>query len=133
MKPSPVFLRYLLFQIPGFCFAAIALILLVRWTALTETGGWILFAFWVAKDLALYPWVRVGYEARPGSTGADALCGATGIALTALAPAAAGQVRIGPERWNARLADGAGPLAEGDPVRVVALRDLTLLVEAADA
>ncbi|MBW2363401.1 MAG: NfeD family protein [Deltaproteobacteria bacterium] len=133
MTPSPVFLRYLLFQIPGFCFAGIALSLLVRWTALTETGGWILFALWVIKDLALYPWMRIGYEPRPANTGADALRGAIGTALTALAPDAPGQVQIGPERWNARLSDDANALAQGDPVRVVALQGLTLVVEAADA
>ena len=132
MTPSPVFLRYLLFQIPGFCFAGIALVLLVRWTTLSEAGGWALFALWVAKDLALYPWARIGYASHPARSGVDALLGADGIALTLLAPDAPGQVRVGPERWNARLASGANALAEGARVRVVAVQGLTLVVENAE-
>ena len=129
MTLSPVFLRYLLFQIPGLCLAGIGLLLLVRWTTLSEAGGWGLLALWAAKDLALYPWVRIGYGSRPAIAGVDALLGATGVALSALAPNAPGHVRIGAERWKARLASGAGTLAEGAPVRVVALEGLTLVVE----
>ena len=131
MRLSPVFLRYLLFQIPGFCLAGIALLLLVRWTTLSEAGGWALVALWVAKDLALYPWARIGYESRPTRAGVDALIGASGITLSVVAPDAPGHVRVGPERWKARLVGDASTLAEGAPVRVVAVEGLTLVVESA--
>lgn len=125
-------MRYLFFQIPGFCFAAIGLTLLVSWTSLTPNGAWLLFALWVAKDLALYPFVKIGYESRPGHAGVDALIGANGKALSALRPGVAGHVRVGPERWQARLVAGAEALAEGAAIRVVEVKGLTLLVERAE-
>jgi membrane protein implicated in regulation of membrane protease activity len=129
VKPSPVFLRYLAFQLPGICLAGIGLSLLVRWTSLGEAGGWLLFALWVAKDLAMYPWLRIGYETRAGAGGVDSLLGAAGVALTGLAAEAPGQVRVGPERWNARLVGSSGELAPGAAVRVVDVDGLTLVVE----
>jgi membrane protein implicated in regulation of membrane protease activity len=129
---SPVFWRYLGFQIPGFCLAAIALILLARWTSLSELAAWVLFAMWVAKDLALYPWARVGYESRPGPTGSEAMLGATGTAVTPLAPDATGRVRVGAEHWRAHLAHGAATLTAGALVRVVEVKGLTLVVEEAE-
>jgi membrane protein implicated in regulation of membrane protease activity len=129
VKPSPVFLRYLAFQVPGFCLAGIGLLLLVRWTSLGEAGGWLLFALWVAKDLAMYPWLRIGYEPRAAVGGVDSLLGAAGVVLTGLAAEAPGQVRVGPERWNARLVGSSGELAPGAAVRVVDVDGLTLVVE----
>lgn len=132
MAISRAFGRYLLLQIPGLFVVGVALVLLVRWTSLTEFMAWALFGLWVLKDLALFPILRVGYENHAGSGGADGMVGATGVAEEALAPGKAATVHIGPERWSARLAEGATPLPAGAPVRVVAVRDLTLLVEAAE-
>jgi membrane protein implicated in regulation of membrane protease activity len=133
VTPSPVFLRYLFFQIPGLCFASIGLILLVRWTSLSENGAWFLLALWIAKDLALYPWLKVGYGSGPAHAGVDALLGASGVALTALAPELPGHVRVGSERWQARLAAGAAAASAGAAIRVVAVHGLTLVVEGADS
>ena len=55
-----------------------------------------------------------------------------GIAEEALVPGTPGTVRVGPERWTARLATEGVPLPAGSRVRVVAVQDLTLLVEAAE-
>ena len=132
MAISPAFGRYLLFQIPGLFVVGVTLVLLVRWTSLTELLAWGLFGLWVLKDLALFPIMRIGYETHAGAGGADGMVGAEGVAQEALAPGAPATVRIGPERWTARLAEGATPLPAGAPVRVVAVRDLTLLVEAAE-
>lgn len=119
-------------QIPGLFIAGVTLFVLVRWTSLSEPVAWGLFGLWVLKDVALYPIVRVGYDDHAGSGGVDGMLGATGVTQEALALGASGTVHIGPERWSARLASGADPLPAGARVRVVAVQDLTLLVEAAE-
>ena len=53
--------------------------------------------------------------------------GGNGVAETALDPE--GWVRIGPRRWRARRAPGAGAIAVGAPVRVLRLRGHELEVE----
>lgn len=133
MAVSRVFARYLVIQIPGLLIAGVGLLLLVRWTSLTEPLAWGLLALWIAKDLALFPLTRIGYETHAGSNGAEAMIGARGTTVTALAPGAPGAVRVGAERWKARLDAGAQPLPEGAPVNVVAVRGLTLVVERSDA
>ena len=124
--------RYMLLQIPGLFVVGVTLTLLVRWAYLTTPLAWGLFGLWVLKDAALFPILRVGYETHPGAGGADGMLGAVGIAEEALTPGSPATVRVGPERWTARLADGGTALPAGSTVRVVAVRDLTLLVEAAE-
>ena len=124
--------RYVVLQIPGLFIAGVTLFVLVRWTSLSEPVAWGLVGLWVLKDLALFPIMRIGYATHAGAGGADGMVGAEGVAQEARAPGAPATVRIGPERWTARLAEGATPLPAGAPVRVVAVRDLTLLVEAAE-
>jgi len=124
--------RYTLLQIPGLFVIGVSLVLLVRWTSLSEPLAWGLFGLWVLKDVAFYPILRIGYETHAGSGGVDGMLGATGVTQEALAPGAPVTVLVGPERWTARLAAGADPLPAGARVRVVAVRNLTLLVEAAE-
>jgi membrane-bound serine protease (ClpP class) len=57
-------------------------------------------------------------------TGAQGLVGEIGVARSELAPA--GKVFVHGELWDAHA---AGPIPEGAPVRVVAIRDFDLLVE----
>lgn len=124
--------RYMLLQIPGLFVVGVTLVLLVRWTSLSGPLAWGLFGLWVLKDAALFPILRVGYETHAGSGGVDGMLGAVGIAEEALVPGTPGTVRVGPERWTARLATEGVPLPAGSRVRVVAVQDLTLLVEAAE-
>ena len=91
----------------------------------------LLFGLWVLKDLALFPVTRIAYERGGRPHGADALLGATGVAREGLTQGRVGYVRVGPELWRARLAEDTGELPEGTSVRVVAVRDLTLVVERA--
>jgi membrane-bound serine protease (ClpP class) len=63
---------------------------------------------------------------RPVTTGASGLENEIGAVREALAPE--GMVFIHGERWRAVSADG-GHLPVGTPVRVLAVRELTLLVE----
>ncbi len=133
MWPSRVFWRYMLFQLPGWVVATIVLALLVRFSTLEpHLARWLLL-FWFVKDIVLYPHLKIGYESHPSPAGPDALLGALGTTMTPLAPGAPGRVRIGPEQWKAELADDAGALASGAPIRVVAINGLTLRVEAGEA
>jgi membrane protein implicated in regulation of membrane protease activity len=96
----------------------------VAWWDLPRTAAALLFGVWVLKDLALFPVLRIAYEPRSGGGFAE-LAGARAIAREPLAPL--GYVRIGGELWRAEAASGFVP--RGAPVRVVAVRGLTLVVE----
>ena len=126
-RKIPVFGRYLLFQIPGFLGAAVVLAVLVEFFDLPLTAAGALLALWVAKDLAFYPFVKVAYEPRQSTGGADAMLGRGGIAQHAVDPE--GYVRIGHELWRARLARGEPPISAGAAVRVVDVSNLCVVVE----
>lgn len=118
------FARYLLFQLPGTACVALLLIALWHWA---ELAGWIAagaFILWVLKDLALYPFLRRAHEPVPAVTAA--LVGRCGIVRRPLAPH--GIVALGTARWRAEPAAAGDAIAAGEPVRVVAVRGLTLLV-----
>jgi len=122
------FARYLMFEIPGWVVAAAVLALLVHEEQLPARTAWILLAVFVAKDFALYPVLRVGYQPS-APDGTASLVGALGTARERLDPE--GWVRVGAELWRAELAHGQAPLEAGAAVRVVAVDALTLQVERA--
>jgi len=124
--------RYWLFQLPGMFVAGVALVLLVHWTQLTPTQAAVLFGLWVLKDLVMFPVTRIAYETRASSPGADGVRGAEGFAQGEIDASGSAYVRVGAELWRARVAPGAEPLPKGSRVRVLELRDLTLLVERAE-
>jgi len=129
----PIWLRYLLFQLPGWVAAGAAL-------AFVQMQGWLeapwplaLFGGLVIKDAVLYPWMRIAHE--PSSLlGLEALRRAHGVAETTFSPGEpGGVVRIGAERWRARLAcDARGAVRDGERVRVRDVQGLTLLVDPAE-
>ncbi len=118
--------RYLALQAPGWALVGVVLHALVAWGWIAPRLAIALGALWVAKDLALYPWLRRSYEDGPADAGA-ALVGRSAVARDRLAPR--GWVRLGSERWRAELAPGSAPVEAGAAVRVVAVRGLTLVVE----
>jgi membrane-bound ClpP family serine protease len=122
------FARYLLFEIPGWIVAAAVLAILVHAEELRARTAWILLALFVAKDFALYPVLRVGYQPS-APDGSASLVGALGTARGRLDPE--GWVRVGAELWRAELAHGQAPVEAGGAVRVVAVDALTLHVERA--
>jgi len=122
-KPA---IRYALFQIPDLILLSLGLAALVRWWDLPVFAAYALLAVWIAKDVILYPVLRVAYEA-DSPTGASAIHGALGVATQPLAPS--GYVRIGSELWRAELAAADAAAPEGASVRVVDSRGLTLIVE----
>lgn len=120
--------RYALFQLPEIAAAAALVWALWRWAGLPGWAALAIVGVWVAKDVALYPFLRGAYE--PVPAGAAALIGRRGVARRRLAPR--GTVAFGVELWRAEIAAGAAPIDAEAAVRVVAVRGLTLIVAAED-
>lgn len=118
--------RYLLFQLPGLAVIATLLWLLVRASLFSPPLALALFALWIAKDLALYPILRVGYEDLNPDVG-EQLVGSVCSVRSELDPE--GWVRVGAELWRARCAREEAPLASDTTVRVKAVKGLVLEVE----
>lgn len=128
-SPAGTLRRYLLLQIPGWAIVTCLLAAAVRWWELPVPWALAGLVAWLAKDAVLYPIVRRAYE--PDGFAPHGPIGEHGIAETAVDDE--GWVRVGPERWRARRAPGASPIAPGAPVRVVRLRGHELDVTPADA
>jgi membrane-bound serine protease (ClpP class) len=81
----------------------------------------------VAMGLATFSILRsiLAAKGAPVRTGIEALQGSTGLAETALAPR--GTARVQHQTWTAETT--GEPLPAGTPIRVVAVRGVTLLVE----
>lgn len=118
--------RYTLFQIPDLILLSLGLAAAVRWWSLPVLAAYGLVAAWIAKDVILYPILRVAYEAG-GSSGVDGIHGALGVVTQPLVPS--GYVRLGSELWKAELVCGSGTAPVGSEIRVVDSRGLTLIVE----
>jgi membrane-bound serine protease (ClpP class) len=69
--------------------------------------------------------LAVRAQRQPAATGARAMIGRRGRALTAMSPDRPAQIAVHGEIWTATT---AAPVAEGDPVQVVAVDGLTLRV-----
>jgi len=122
---SRTFARYLLFQLPEW---GLVLLLLLAIDRFTEAPAWLLVAGgarFVAKDLALYPWMRSAYE-HVGSDPGEHLVGRRGVATSAIA--SQGWVRIDAELWRAEVETGEIP--QGTRIRVRSLDGHVLVVEA---
>ena len=118
--------RYTLFQIHGLILLSLGLAAAVRWWDLPVLVAYGLVAVWVAKDVIMYPIVRVAYESG-GSSGVEGIHGALGVVTQPLVPA--GYVKLGSELWKAELLCGSETASVGSAIRVVELRGLTLVVE----
>ncbi len=118
--------RYTLFQIPGLILLGLGVAAAVRWWNLSVFIAYGMVVVWIAKDVVMYPILRIAYEAG-GSSGLDAIHGALGVVTQPLVPS--GYVRLGSERWKAELVYGSETASVGSAIRVVELRGLTLIVE----
>jgi membrane protein implicated in regulation of membrane protease activity len=119
-------IRYTLFQIPDLILLSLGVAAAVRWWGLPVPAAYGLVAVWVAKDVIMYPILRVAYQS-DSSSGVDAITGALGVVTQPLVPA--GYVRLGPELWKAELVNGSEDVSVGSAIRVVEVRGLTLIVE----
>jgi membrane protein implicated in regulation of membrane protease activity len=120
-----VLARYTLFQIPDLILLGLALVVAVRWWGLSLPAAWLIFGFWIVKDIVLYPVIRIAY--RTDGSAADRLAGACGVARQGLDPR--GYVRVGSELWSAEVSAERAPVLAGSAIRVLEVRGLTLLVE----
>jgi membrane-bound ClpP family serine protease len=121
--------RYTLMQLPALALVALIGVVLWRFAMLP---GWVAvaaLAFWVAKDVAFYPFLRAAYTGN-GDNATARLVGQHGVARQPLAPS--GYVALGSELWRAEVEPGAAPIAAGHAVRVVGARRLTLIVTRID-
>jgi membrane-bound serine protease (ClpP class) len=121
--------RYLIFQLPGWAIAALVAAFLWTMGTIPAWAAGVLFAAWLAKDLALYPLLRRAYEPAPGP-GAD-LVGREGVARERLAPS--GYVEVRGELWHAELLPGEGQVRAGGRVVVRRVDGTTLHVAAVEA
>jgi len=122
-----VFARYLAFEAPSWVLLGVVLAVLMRGWGLTLPVAALVLGLWVLKDLALFPVLRIAYEPGGGSGGVENLVGALAAVTVELAPE--GWVRIGAERWRARVSRQHVPVSVGAAVRVVAVEGLLLRVE----
>ena len=124
-RPSAL-TRYVLFQVPGWVLAVIAVVLLRQWFDLSLGAATALLAVWVVKDFLLFPFLRSAYE-QETRTGAERLIGERGVTVERLD--SAGYIRVHGELWRAEQLPPGEPIPEGAPVTVHAARGFTLLVQ----
>lgn len=118
-------LRYLLFQIPGWIITAAVLFSLWHWQFIPAWLAVIGFFGWVLKDLLLYPFLRRAYET-DAKSGSAALVGARGIAEQDLAPQ--GYIRVRGELWRAVASPPHRVVSAGTEVEIVSADGMQLFV-----
>lgn len=121
-----VFLRYLALQASGWVLAALLLSGLVYADFLPYWVAVVLVAALVIKDLLFFPYVRRAYEVGVPH-GAGELMGLAGEVEESLTPD--GYLRVGSERWRARLVGKVRSLPVGASAIIRDIDNLTLLVE----
>jgi membrane-bound ClpP family serine protease len=124
-----VFARYFAAEVPSWLLLGGVLVALMRVWDLSGSVAALVLGLWVLKDLALFPVLRIAYEPGGGSGGAENLIGEQAVVSVALDPE--GWVKIGTERWRARVSSQHSPLPVGATVRVLAIEGLLLRVEPA--
>ena len=123
--PRPIYLRYILLNIPGLAAVILILIIIQHWVVLPVWLFWSAIGFWVVKDAALFPFVWRAYDwERPGRS--RSMIGECGLAKERLAPA--GYVQIHGELWRAVKIDDGPPIEIGQSVKIVRMDGLTLFV-----
>ncbi len=124
--PKPIYIRYILLNIPGLAAVFLILIIVQYWVVLPVWLFWSIIVFWVVKDAVLFPFVWRAYDwERPGQS--RSMIGERGIARERLAPS--GYVQVHGELWRAELIDGGLPVERGQAVKIVKMDGLTLFVE----
>jgi membrane protein implicated in regulation of membrane protease activity len=120
------FVRYLLFQIPGWLLLGLFLGFLLEKFGLPVWAAIGFFVVWMLKDFAMYPIVRRAYETNV-RTGSERLIGAKGLTQGTLAPQ--GYIKVQGELWRARVEDHNQPICKNTVVTVKGADRMTLLVE----
>ncbi len=124
--PRPIYLRYILLNIPGLAAVILILIIIQYWVVLPVWLFWCVIGFWIIKDAVLFPFVWRAYDwERPGRN--RSMIGECGIAKERLAPS--GYVQIHGELWKAEKIGDGPPIEMGLSVKIVNMEGLTLFVE----
>ena len=121
--------RYWLLQLPGWVLLILVLIAVRGWFEYPWWVAVLIVALDVAKDAALYPFLRRAYDtATP--TVANQLVGERGVAKQTLAPE--GYVFVKGELWKARAETGQAPIQAGEAVSVRVVEGMKLTVTRAE-
>jgi membrane protein implicated in regulation of membrane protease activity len=122
---SRIVVRYVLLQMPALVLLILMLALVQRWVSLPAWFIWGLIAFWIAKDVILFPFTWRAYD-RSYKGSANSMIGLRGITENRLAPS--GYVHVHGELWQAEVMENSLPIEKGESVRIYGNRGLTLLV-----
>ena len=122
---SRIVVKYALLQMPALVLLILMLALVQRWVSLPAWFIWGLIAFWIAKDVILFPFTWRAYD-RSYKGSANSMIGLRGIAENRLAPS--GYVHVHGELWQAEAVENSLPIEKGESVRIYGNRGLTLLV-----
>jgi membrane protein implicated in regulation of membrane protease activity len=118
--------RYALFQVPSILLLSASLFLLHRWVGLSRSIGWTILGLWIAKDIALFPFLRRSFDTdRAGEM--NSMVGEEGTVTDRLA--FSGRILVRGELWQAELLDHTLSAEPGQRVSVLDVRGLTLIVE----
>lgn len=124
--PRPIYLRYVMLNIPGLVAISLILIIIQHWVVLPLWLFWSIIGIWIVKDAVLFPFVWRAYDwERPGRS--RSMIGELGIAKERLAPS--GYVQVHGELWRAEKVGEGQPIEAGQSVQIVKMEGLTLFVE----
>lgn len=123
----PIWLRYLLLQLPALVFLAILVAIFHRWGWIEAEAGVLVVLLWGLKDAVLYPFYQRSLALSVPDPGPASCVGRSGRCRTAVN--GRGLVELGGERWMARSSDGT-PISAGTGVVVVDHDGLVLVVRA---
>jgi len=124
--PRPIYLRYILLNIPEFAAVILILIIIQHWVVLPRWLFGSIIGFWIVKDALLFPFVWRAYDwERSGHL--RSMIGERCTTKERLAPA--GYVQVHGELWRAVKIDDGPPIETGQTVKIVKMEGLTLFVE----
>lgn len=118
-------IKYLLYQVPGWVLIAVVLFALNHWLGLSLWIALGIFLLWLIKDFALYPLLKRSFEPS-GETPIKQMIGQRGIAQERIDPH--GHIQVRGERWRAEIQSGTGPIPAGSQVMVVDTKGTILIV-----
>ncbi|MDJ0984634.1 MAG: NfeD family protein [Desulfobacterales bacterium] len=128
--PRSVYIRYILLNLPGLAAVILVLIIIRYWVDLSVWLSVGIVAFWIIKDVLLFPFVWRSYDSeRPGRS--RSMIGQRGVARERLAPS--GYVQVHGELWRAKKMGEGPPIEAGQPVQIVRMEGLTLYVKGRDS
>ena len=124
-----VLMKYWLLQMPMLSLVIVGLFLAQRYMGLPAWVAWGGCVVWLAKDMLMFPLVRLAYDNRNPNT-AHSMSGLQGRAVEMLDNS--GYVLVRGVLWWAEVDGARRPIHKGEPVRVQGSRGLVLLVQPDD-